>query len=230
MSDPAGEDEDAVRAFEALRAEVASLRKGIELVYRQGEKAQTVDYSPTLGGMAQRLQALEQRLTEIERAPALVMTPSVFREQMEEIGASAGQVAGRALMEGAQAQRAATEALREVTTQARAAREQRLWNLSFGVTGVVLGVALWYVAPAVLPQSVGDWMVASLIGGGPWQAGQALMRRADPASFDKMVQLYDECGDQPVDICARDMALAAARHAIDEAQAPVMPAKARQGR
>jgi hypothetical protein len=155
------------------------------------------------------------------------MTPSVFRERMEEIGASAGQVAGRALLEGAQAQRAATEALREVTTQARAAPEQRLWNLSFGVAGVVLGIALWYVAPAVLPQSAGDWMVASLVGGGPWQAGQALMRRADPASFEKMVQLYNECGDRPADICARDIALAAARHAIDEAQAP---AKARQGR
>jgi hypothetical protein len=227
MSDPAGEDDDAVQAFEALRVEVASLRTGIELVYRQGERAPAVDYSPTLGSMANRLQSIEQRLTAIERQPALAMTPSVFRERMEEIGASAGQVAGRALLEGAQAQRAATEALREVTTQARAAREQRLWNLSFGVAGVVLGIALWYVAPAVLPQSAGDWMVASLVGGGPWQAGQALMRRADPASFEKMVQLYDECGDQPADNCARDIALATAQHAIDEAQAP---AKARQGR
>jgi hypothetical protein len=45
-----------------------------------------------------------------------------------------------------------------------------------------------------------------------------------------MVQLYDECGDQPADICARDIALPTAQHAIDEAQAPVAPAKARQGR
>jgi hypothetical protein len=230
MSDPAGEDDDAVRAFEALRAEVASLRKGIELVYRQGEKVQAVDYSPTLGSMAQRLQALEQRLTEIERAPALAMTPSVFRDRMEEIGASAGQVANRAMQEGAQAQRAAADALRQVTTRARAAREQQLWNLSFGAVGVMLGVALWYVALAVLPQSAGDWMVASLIGGGPWQAGQALMHRADRVSFDKMVRLYNACENEPVDACTQAVALAAARHAVDEAQAPALQAKARQDR
>jgi hypothetical protein len=230
MSDPAGEDDDAVRAFEALRTEVASLRKGIELVYRQGEKVPAVDYSPTLGSMAQRLQVIEQRLTEIERQPALAMTPSVFRERMAAIGESVGQVASGVMREGAQAQRAATEALREVTTQARAAREQRLWNLSFGAVGVMLGVALWYVVPVVLPQSADDWMVASLVGGGPWQAGQTLMRRADPASFEKMVHLYDECGDQPADICARDIALPTAQHAIDEAQVPVVPAKAKQGR
>jgi hypothetical protein len=33
------DDGDAVRAFEALRAEVAALRQGVELVYRQGEQA-----------------------------------------------------------------------------------------------------------------------------------------------------------------------------------------------
>ncbi len=90
MSGPASEDDDAVRAFEALRAEVVSLRKGIELVYRQGEKAQAVDYSPTLGSMAKSLQSIEQRLTAVERAPALAMTPHDFRDRMEAIGASVG--------------------------------------------------------------------------------------------------------------------------------------------
>ena len=33
------DDGDAVRAFEALREEVAALRRGVELVYRQGQQA-----------------------------------------------------------------------------------------------------------------------------------------------------------------------------------------------
>ncbi len=52
------------------------------------------------------------------------------------------------MQEGAQAQRQATEALQAVTTQTRTAREQRVWNLSFGVVGVMLGAALWYLLPS----------------------------------------------------------------------------------
>jgi hypothetical protein len=33
------EEDDAARAFEALRGEVAALRRGIELVYRQAQQA-----------------------------------------------------------------------------------------------------------------------------------------------------------------------------------------------
>src|SRR6266851_2680645 len=55
MSESGGEEEDdAARAFENLREEVASLRRGIELVYRQGQEAKGVDYSLTLGEMAGR--------------------------------------------------------------------------------------------------------------------------------------------------------------------------------
>jgi hypothetical protein len=40
MSDAGGQQEDdETRAFEAVREEVARLRQGIELVYRQGQEA-----------------------------------------------------------------------------------------------------------------------------------------------------------------------------------------------
>jgi hypothetical protein len=35
----ADDDGDAARAFEALREEVAALRRGVELVYHQGQQA-----------------------------------------------------------------------------------------------------------------------------------------------------------------------------------------------
>jgi hypothetical protein len=37
--EPGDDDGEAVRAFEALREEVAALRRGVELVYRQGQQA-----------------------------------------------------------------------------------------------------------------------------------------------------------------------------------------------
>jgi hypothetical protein len=234
MSEIAGEDDDAVRAFEALRVEVASLRQGIELVWRQGQQATAVDYSPTLGGIAKSLQAVERRLSEIERKPALHSTPDEYEQRMQAINRNAGQTIGqaadRAMRDGVEAQREATRALQAVTARARTAQEQRRWNAGFAVAGVFVGAALWYVLPSVLPWSAGDRLAASLIGGGPWQAGQALMQRASPESFDKMVQIYNACGDQRAEVCARDIAMALAEHALDEARTAETPAKARQGR
>jgi hypothetical protein len=65
------DDGNAARAFEALRAEMAALRRGVELVYRRGQQAGTApDYSLTLGTMVQTLQAIMGRLEAVEQAPA----------------------------------------------------------------------------------------------------------------------------------------------------------------
>ena len=54
-----GDGDGAERAFEALREEVAGLRRGIEQVSRQRGTAAAgvaaVDYSPTLGAMQKAL-------------------------------------------------------------------------------------------------------------------------------------------------------------------------------
>jgi hypothetical protein len=166
--------------------------------------------------------------------PALLLTPDEYERRMEAIGRIAGQTIGqaadRAMREGAEAQEEATRALQEVTAQVRTAQEQRRWNIGFAIAGVCFGAALWYVVPSVLPSSIGDQLAASLIGGSPWQAGQTLMQRAGPEPFDKMVQLYNACGDQRAEVCARDIAMAHAERALDEARAAGTPAKIRQGR
>lgn len=51
-------------------------------------------------------------------------------------------------------------------------------------------MALRYVASGLLPRSAGDWSVASLMGGTPWQAGVTLMEEASPGTFNKMARLY----------------------------------------
>src|SRR5215475_13861516 len=89
----------AERAFEALRAEVVSLRRGIELVCRQ--EAKTVDYTLTLGQMMKTLEAVQGRLAAIESKPALAMTPAVYRRENNDAGRLAGETAGRELREGA---------------------------------------------------------------------------------------------------------------------------------
>ena len=163
MSGSAGEDEDdAARAFENLREEVASLRRGIELVYQQGQDAKSVDYSLTLGSMAKSLQAVQGRLEAIESKPALAMTPEVYRERIEAMGQVAGQVAGRALSEGAAAQNEATRELKETLGRARSKRGQREWLVVVGVLGVMVGILLWTLLVENLPWGAGTWLAAVL--------------------------------------------------------------------
>lgn len=226
MSEAGGqEDEDsAAAAFEALRAEVARLRQGIELLYRQGQEATAgsgVDYSLTLGRTERLLQFVDARLAAIEGKPALAMTPEVYRERIEEMGRFAGQIAGRAMSEGAAAQSQATAELKEVIGRARTAQEQRRWLLTIGVLGVMAGLVLWMVLVVALPGGAGTWLASlPLAGGNRWQAGAQIMQAADPTDFSKMVQLSQACGDQSAALCAAAIAIGTAQQAGQSGSEP----------
>jgi hypothetical protein len=91
------------------------------------------------------------------------------------------------------------------------------------------------VLVAVLPGGGGDWLAAQLIGGGPWEAGQTLMRDADPESFAKLVKLYNTCGPRPVAFCAAAITLdeaarAAAGNGSSVATMPSEPTGGTAGR
>jgi hypothetical protein len=222
MSETSGED-DAVRAFEGLKSEVARLRQGIELVYRQSEEA-AVDYSPTLGEMAKTLAAVQSRLAAIEGKPGLGVTPQMFRQQIEEAGHRAGEQAGRAMVEGAAAQSAATRELQALVGRARTRKDQWEW---LGVAvggGIILGMILVRVLVAVLPWGGGDGLAAVMVGArDPWEAGEILMQDANRASFDKMATLYNTCGPRPVAFCTTAIVLDEAAKAGTGSGAEALP-------
>jgi hypothetical protein len=182
---------DAERAFEALRAEVAALRQAIA-----GQTAP--DYALTLGAIAKELQAIGARLDTIENHPAVAMTPAKYAGQLNAAVERAHQAGSKAVWD---AKVQLGEAVRQVEHLAGTVStrdEQRRW---FGVAmacGVMLGIALWYILPSLLPWGAGDWLASSLIGGGRWRAGETLMERASPESFARMVQLYNACGERPI--------------------------------
>jgi hypothetical protein len=224
MSGSAGEDEDdAARAFENLREEVTKLRQGIDLVYKQGQDAKSVDYSLTLGSMAKSLQAVQGRLEAIESKPALAMTPEVYRERIEAMGQVAGQVSGRALSEGAAAQSEATRELKEILGRARSKRGQQEWLVVVGVLGVMVGMLLWTLLVENLPWGAGTWLAAVPIAGNKWDAGLELLREASPASYEKMTTLYSTCGEQPVAFCQEAIAAKTVNSARQTGTAPVEP-------
>jgi hypothetical protein len=148
MNPDSADEDDAARAFEALREEVAALRRGVELVYRQGQQSTTAapgapDYSPTLGKMEQALQAIAGRLEAIEHQPALTLTPATFRAEIDTVArVVAGTVSLPFVNAVHQVQRTARD-LEALAGRVHERRAQRMWVLTTGALGLLVGVGLW---------------------------------------------------------------------------------------
>jgi len=204
---------DAAASFEALRAEVAALRRGVELIYRGQQEAAgaagpaPVDYSPTLGGMAKTLQAVEGRLRAIEGKPAMALTPARFEADIRAAGHWAGEQGGSAVRMATSALEAAKRELEGVLAGARTRREQRARVGVTAVLGVLGGVLLWFMAAALLPWGVGHRLAAALVDtGGRWKAGEMLMYEADPEAWDRQVRLSKACPpDTLIELCEAAM-------------------------
>jgi len=239
-----GGEGDAAGAFEALRAEVAALRRGVELIYRQQQEAAgaagpaPVDYSPTLGGMAKTLQAVEGRLQAIEGKPAMALTPSRFEADIRAAGHWAGEQGASAVRAAVAALEAAKRELEGVLAGARTRREQWAWVGVTAVLGVLGGVLLWFMA-ALVPWGVGHRLAAALVDtGGRWKAGEMLMYEADPEAWDRQVRLSKACPPETlIELCEAAMVVRtippgpaaqptpeAARTVVPPAVAPTPPA------
>jgi hypothetical protein len=200
LSHQTDDDGDAARAFEALRAEVAALRRGVDVVTRQGSAAP--DYSPTLGAIAKELKAVTARLDALERAPALATTPASLRGEIDSVACSVAGTVSRPFAEAVQEMRDTARDLTALAGRLRERQEQRVWLLTVGALGLMVGVGLWYVAAGLLPRSVGDGIAASLIGGDRWHAGETLMEEASPETWDRMARLYKACPpDTATELC-----------------------------
>lgn len=205
---------DAAQAFEALRVEVAALRRGVELIYRGQQNADAagaagpavVDYSPTLGGMAKTLQAVEGRLQAIEGKPAMALTPARFEGELERAVRGAAAVAGDELRRAAQLAGVAAADLEGLVGRVRREQEQSVWVSVAGLSGFGLGALLWLLLAAVLPWGMGHRLAASLVGGGGWEAGATLMREAKPEAWDRVMRLSQACPPETlIDLCEAAM-------------------------
>ena len=211
-----GEVAEVVAAIGTLRAEVSGLGRRLERLdgaVRQGggagaEAAGSPDYSPTLGAIAQELSGIGARLALVEGKPALELTPSGFEVELGRVVRGAASAAGGELREVTRRAGAAAGELEALVGRVRERREQRQWVGVAGLIGVMGGVVLWYLAAALLPWGGGHWLVASLVGGGPWKAGAALMQEANPVSWDRVLRLSRACPpDSSTELCEAAMAV-----------------------
>lgn len=221
----AQESDGAEQAFEALREEVAALRRGVELVYRQGQETKGPvvagpDYSPTLGAIAKELKGVAGRLDAMERAPALARTPAdhaaELRRELHHIGQDArgGLAHSQAQLDGT------VRELRGMIGSARARQDQQQWFWTAGVCGAMGGALLWFLLTATLPWGGGTWL-AGLAFGGRWNAGEAMVQDANPAAWERMVRLYKACPqDSATELCEAAEAVRTIQPGQEGARAP----------
>lgn len=171
---------DPAAAFEALRAEVAGLRAGLE--QGRGGPA-TPDYAPTLGKIAATLAAIEVH-------PALALTPEAFAYQVRQAREVAQQQGGRELANAVQRVDAAGAELERLAERQRTGREQVRQVAIMTAVGAVAGAIVWmcFSGPIAraLPASwnVPERMAAATLRLDPWEAGARIMRTADPDSWN----------------------------------------------
>jgi hypothetical protein len=195
------ETRSAAEAFDALRAEVSETHAGMRKLTKMVADRPTPDYDLTLGQMAKRLGAMDDRLADLAHLmPRARLPEEIFLPH--ELAAITNQA------------KAAAQELRAATGAAIEQQAVCWWMVGIGGVGVLLGILLCLGTVALLPRAAGAWVAASIVGGDPWTAGQNLMREGDPATFERMVRLYQACPQNAaVELCRAAMAVKAAEAA-----------------
>ena len=189
---------DAAEAFEAMRGELALLRRAVEGLAAERGAIDMPDYSETLGVLQQGVDTAAGRITAIgqilAKSPTLAMTP----EQMAQRIAAAGNAARRedqtALAKAGEDKARVMAELRAIAGSAWTRADQKNRQLWFGVCGAAIGILAWAIMPGLVAREVApaswQWperMAARTLDLPRWEAGQRMMQSVDSAQFRAIV-------------------------------------------
>ncbi|MGC1303726.1 MAG: DUF6118 family protein [Caulobacteraceae bacterium] len=184
MREERGADDSAEAAFDRLRDELLA---GQDSVFSELKR---LDCSETLGVIVQRLRAIEGH-------PALRMTPEGFGQAMRAASEAVEKRAEQKLYGPIQGLDAVARDLKGRLAGARALHNQNRLLAVAAAAGMAVGAGLWAGLSGPLARALpASWaapekMAAATLGLGGWNAGQRLMRWANPLGFQLAVQ-----GDQ----------------------------------
>jgi hypothetical protein len=220
MSDEDSEDE-AARAFYALRADVNLMRRAVEhLTAERQEAPELPDYSETLGVISHNLTATAQRVDALVESPALSLTPDALATQITSARSMARADDHRELAAARQGLDDTTRQLGGYMVSQRLAFEQNRWLWFMALAGLIAGMMIWAVFAGIVARVVpASWqwperMAARSLDMSIWAAGQDLMASADPRTWDGIV-----AGNRIV--AANRAALGACQQAAMKAKKPI---------
>ena len=133
-------DSSPADAFEALRREVALLRRALEGLAAE-QKAQP-DYSGVLAGIGARIREQNAALGTMAETPALQLTPEAIGQQIMRASQQVRAEDARLLGHAKNGMMGATRQIEVVVETAKNARQQKHAQMWAAVVGFVLGVII----------------------------------------------------------------------------------------
>jgi len=211
---PHPDHDPATLAFEALREEVALVRRAVAGLAAERASIDIPDYSKTLGQIMRASAATAQSMKALAEMPALRLSAKGWSHEI----AAAAQEARRSDQQAfAEAQHDLERIAAEMAAHLRSARSaerQRQWLILTTASGIVAGMLLLaiIVGPVVraMPESW-HWperMAASILGTDDEAAGVRLIKTAAPERWRDIVAGYQIISDNRAAIaqCARSEA------------------------
>ena len=183
---------DAARAFDDLRAEISFTRHAVEGLTVARERIP--DYTSTLGEMTANLKALQETLARIEQCPAFALTPAQLTVAIVKAAGAARAEDARKLDEAREVLSRSIGRIDGIAIRGQAAEGQKRRLIWCCAGSVVAAILLWSVLPGaiarVLPASwhVPEWMAARTMGTDMWNAGQQMMKKANPQRWDHIAE------------------------------------------
>lgn len=216
MSEDEHEPETAQEAFARMEGELALLRRAVErMAIERAELPEQPDYSETLAGLLQTINATFQRADALVVAAKEGATPRHVVDRIVAAGADARAEDRRTIATAAAELKDATRVLQGIAVSARRGDEQNRWLMWTAIGGVVLGMILWAAFAGIVARAVpASWqwpekMAARTLNVPMWEGGQRMMQAASPSAFAALA-----AGDQVV--AANRKALEACRKRADQ--------------
>ncbi len=184
---PSGAEE----AFEALREELANVKRVVEALPGIWRANRPPDTTPTLVKMAQALKEVRQHLSVIEEHPALRLTPQQHTQAIANAGRGVMDTAVRALESAAADSRQVRQELAGMIGTAR--RQDRQFKRVFGagVAAFVIALLISPVLARLLPFGLDGEVAAFIMRADRWHAGQDLMQAESPADWAQFAAAVD---------------------------------------
>jgi len=195
MDEDEGQGEDgATRAFAQLGREVSLLRAAVEGLTAARESIEIPDYEPTLERTEKVLGILVQQIDGVRKSPAMTLTPEKLGERVNASVASATGELRNLVHTTKSTLDSAARDLSGLVVSARRGDEQNRWLLWSGLSGMALGMLLWAVFAGIVARVMpNSWhwpermATRTLAEPTMWGAGQRLLARASPASWEVII-------------------------------------------
>ena len=208
---PQAEADPATLGFEALREEVALVRRAVAGLAAERASIEIPDYSETLGQIMRASSATRQSVKALAEMPALRLSAKDWSHDIATAAQEARRSDQQAFAEARHGfERMAAEMAAHLRS-ARSAERQRQWLIWTTAGGIVAGMLLLaiIVGPVVraMPESW-HWperMAASILGTDEETAGVRLIKTAAPDRWRDIVAGYQIISDNRAAIaqCAR---------------------------